>query len=105
MKTYHMRYNIEPGEFTRDQLDELGGCDAILIASIIRDRGPHDGPVSTAFVHRDGYTGEELVPTELFRTLGLLAHMIMEQDGLPEWQRKLVSDVHETIKKQLTSDR
>lgn len=97
-KIYHCRFKLSFGEWTREELPPDGGCDAILVASIIRGMEPHGGSVSTAFMSQDGYTGKELTGTELFRTWGLLAYALSQRPDLPAWQREVVASVHDQIK-------
>lgn len=95
---YRIRYSVQHGHFTKADLRGDGGCDAMLVVSIIR--GP-DGSVSYAFPSRDGETGEELAPVELFKAWSMLAHQLAEQPELPDWQRSIAVDafagVRETV--------
>jgi hypothetical protein len=99
---YRIKYTIERGEWMEKAIREqdAAGCDCLFYASIMRGPTPHGSAVSTIFVSIDGYTGDPLPPTEIFRTWGLLAYQLMGQD-LPPWMHLLCSDVHDTIRKRI----
>jgi hypothetical protein len=92
---YRIRYSVQNGEFTKADLRGDGGCDAMMVVSIIR--GP-DGAVSHAFPSRDGDTGEELAPIELFKAWSALAHTLAEQADLPAWQKAIARDAFERVR-------
>jgi len=86
---YKIAYQVELPEngITKEELAErrVGGCDCIVVASIIgRPGGP--GGLSTVIVSLDGFTGGDLTPEQQFQIWSTWAHALMEQ--LPEGTRK-----------------
>lgn len=69
---WHIKYRIEPGKFTRKELEDgdYGGTDKIMIGSKIEDP---DGSASFAFVGADGIDGGELSKKDWFQFWGVLA--------------------------------
>jgi hypothetical protein len=101
-RTYRVRYKVEFGEWTREQLGPDGGADAVMIASVMREkpnsRGGDGGSVNTAFLSRDGFTGEELSAGELFKIWGVLASHLTEELPAGSWQREVVAEAFTCIR-------
>lgn len=87
-KKYHVKYDIDHGEFTADKLREggYGGTDAVVVISMLREAA-HQGPLSMAVASCDGTNGgEPVLPTELFLAMTALADTIMKSGSVPSWQ-------------------
>lgn len=114
-KKYGIKYVVESGQFTREELVEegAGGCDAIIIISIMRDHKPaHSGPLSVKISSLDGVPvdGKDLadmpdIPiTEMFVVWSMIAKSIAESDESPEWQRAIASQTFTDIREWMAPD-
>ncbi len=89
---YYLTYCIEarPDGITAEQIQEaegdLGGCDAVVLCSILY---PEEGGCSVLAVSLDGRTGEPLSTLEVFKVWGMLAHTLIDA-GLPLWADTIV---------------
>lgn len=105
MRRYPIAYKVEtPKEHpprTPDELRDadLGGCDAIIIHSILFRA---DGSRSEAIVTKDGRTGDELPVDELFKSWAMLAHGLSQDKDLGEGRRLLAEMVHEILREIVT---
>jgi len=94
--TYRIRYSVKPGEFAKADIPAGdGGCDAILVASIVRSS---EGSVSYAFLSRDGETGSPLSVVEQFKAWSMLAHELAEDPELSERKRAIARDAFERVR-------
>lgn len=95
MKTYPIRYLVEFGKYTKEELEkgDWGGTDAVMIFSFIRGEAPK-GPSSVAIITTDGTNNnEEMKTTEVFLGMTLLANNISNSPDAPEWQREIAKKV------------
>jgi len=93
---YKVSYALEPGEFTKAKLAELGrgGCDAIILHSLIY---PGDGSRSEAILSLDG-EGKELTGEEIFKSWVALAHTLSQAEDLGLVKRALAYQVFEAVR-------
>lgn len=106
MKTlYPIAYRLDHKKegFTREFLEEhgLGGCDAMLIFSIIRENKtcePHVGSKSIGILSMDGRNGEEIPMTEMFQVFSHLAKYISENAIKDSFSHQLTSAAFEGIR-------
>jgi hypothetical protein len=93
-RKYPIAYRIENKPHSKAQLilDGLGGCDAIVVASIMRDvLDQPEGRKSIAVLSLDGATGGDIPSTELFQVFARLAHTLAGESSLPAWQREIAA--------------
>jgi hypothetical protein len=102
---YHLKYMVERGQWTREELAGAGGCDAMVLVSILRGPEPHSGANSIAFLHVDGYSADAPPMTEVFQVFVHLAHQLAESDELPRWQRELAQQTFDTAQAVILRDR
>ena len=104
---YHLKYWIERGEFTKDEIAaaDAGGTDAIVMASILRGPKAHEGTKSIAFIHVDGYSRDAPPMTEMFQVFVHLAAHLAESDEVPRWQRELAQQTFDTAQAVILRDR
>lgn len=97
---YKIRYKIEPGEFTKEQVREAncGGCHAIIIHSIMFGE---DGSRSELIISADGRTKLALSGHDLFQSWMMLAHKLSEHPDLGEARRALAGDVFESYRQMI----
>ena len=93
---YPVTYKIEHHKegLTKKEIEDagLGGCDSVVLVSIMKDKG-----VSYMTLSMDGQTGENLTPEDIFRVWAVWAHVLSEH--LPDGGRKeLCYAVHEAVK-------
>lgn len=112
-KKYRLMYKLSCGEFTKEYITEkdqqegipnkigIGGCDALVLVSIIRDAQPHNGAKSFARISVDGYTGEACPDTEVFQAFSAMAEALSESSNIPEWQKEIATDVFRKIKNKI----
>jgi hypothetical protein len=103
-----LKYNVElrAGGFTPEELkaEGVGGADAVVIVSIVRDgRPPHSGAVSFAVLSADsvGYDGgdvPEIPVTEMFQVMTMLCNRIEQDESAPQWQRVISTNVLESVR-------
>ncbi len=100
---YSIRYNIEQGDFSKEELEAegLGGCDALLLASILREP---NGGLNVAWCSVDGQqpAKDKIPDRELFHIIFMLMSKIEDSVELEEWQRSTLQTYCETIKKIMT---
>lgn len=101
MRRYPLAYRIEtskehPPRTAEELLEEkLGGCDAIILHSILfRD----DGGRSEARLSLDGRTGEDLSADELFKSWTAMAGDLALDERLGESRRVLAGMVFEVMR-------
>lgn len=94
-ETYPIKYWIEKGSWTREQLAKeegegkpIGACDALLLCSIIKDSG-----FSALFIGFDGTTGTMMSDVDSFKIWMLLAGKLSESTTLNPWQQSLVKNI------------
>ncbi len=102
---FNLKYKIEPGEWTREQIEaeKAGGCNAMLLVSIARGAEPHGGMKSFNMVTMDGFSGREIPDTEIFQIFSVLSDYLAQSKNLLPWQSLLASETIETVKKKLKS--
>ncbi len=89
---YKIAYSVEltdgatEEELSHYQLDPgVGGCDCLVIASIIGQPGG-PGSLSTAIITVDGHTKKDLTPEQQFQIWNTWAQALVEQ--LPKGPRR-----------------
>lgn len=97
---YKVRYKMEPGSFTREQIKEggHGGADALIIGSIIKYE---NGSTSTMWFSNDGEQEKEMTPDDVFKAWVLLAAQLSEtlpETGKGADRRQLCKQVFETVR-------
>ena len=101
---YRMNYRLVPRPEGFDKAEamrlveeeDLGSCDAVLVASIIRNP---DGSSSTGIFSADGDNdGKELTAIEQFKVWSLMAHQLSNTPELGEGQRMLCAETFEIIR-------
>lgn len=97
--TYKLKYRFsaEAGAFTKDEIGPDGGCDALILGSII---SPEDGGFSAAWLGVDGRSGEvtPLDALEMFKAWALLSAELMDADELPANLRAIARKAHEATR-------
>lgn len=98
-----LKYNVDlkPGGHDPEEIkaEGVGGADAVVIVSIMRDgRPPHSGPISYAVLTADsvGYEGgdvPEIPDTELFQALTMMAEKVGQSATVPAWQSAVARDL------------
>lgn len=94
---YHVTYDVTPhpeGIAHAEIPKGHGACDALLVASIIY---PADGSLSIHYAGRDGRTGEELAPKEMWKAWLLLAGYLAKMPGLDSGRAAMCSTVFEAF--------
>ena len=88
--TYKLRYLMERGEFSKDDIpdDNYGLADAMLVASVVYDP---DGSSSTVWLSSD--EGGEMPAFRQFNQFAILAIRLSEDDGLSPIERGICRDV------------
>lgn len=74
----------------------LGGCDAVIIHSIIY---PADGSRSEVIIGHDGRTDTDLSDEEMFKSWAMLAHRLAQSTTLGDGRKMLAQFVHATLRK------
>lgn len=97
---YPVSYNArqEQAPLTKEQLQSqgLGGCDALVLVSIMRGHekyDPHAGPKSIAIKCIDGRPGQQMPPTELYQVILNLCQHIEGDHTAPRWQRMMCAEM------------
>lgn len=99
--TYKLKYDfkVESGAFTKEELGDSGGADALLLGSLIFSEG---GAFSAVFLSRDGRNdGAQLAPVDLFRAWMMLTIELSEKQ-LPDRHRAIVSKTVAGLRKMVT---
>lgn len=97
-RRYPLAYRLDPmANRTKEELQarDEGGCDAIIVHSLIFGE---DGSRSQATASMDGRTGKPLPALELFKTWALLAHDLSLRPDLSAPQNALCTSVHLLLK-------
>ncbi len=101
--TYKIFFHDPPLSASEVKSDpERGGCDAVLIGSLLFNFG---GSSSTCFISRDGRTSEPINSRELWKTWTLLAHQLAEDSTLDAGRQRLCADVFEVVRQAVLSHR
>jgi len=101
---YHMSYDFQRHEdgITKEELSPRGGCDSIGFISVIHSP---DGGSSTAFIGRNGVTGEDWTDGDWFRAWTLLARRLTDSDELGEGQRAVCGAAFDTVRRAILAGR
>jgi len=75
---------------------DLGGCDAVIIHSIIY---PADGSRSEVIIGHDGRTDTDLSEDELFKSWAMLGHRLAQSTTLGIGRKALCEMVHEALRR------
>lgn len=99
-RRYRMTYSLHPHPegLTVDEVrtsKEGGGCDAVLLASLIY---PEDGSFSCLFVGKDGRTGSNLQDVEWFKVWTLLASRLARSETLGPGHRQLAQACFDLVR-------
>jgi hypothetical protein len=96
---YKIKYNVEFGNFTRDDLekDGAGGCDTIGVLSVIGRFG--DGNPLSLVPMGAHSEGDYWSTNDWYEALGLLAHHIKIKNDLPHEKQELVFNFFENFRK------
>ena len=95
---YKLRWDLkfDCGEFSKEELGESGGTDALVIGSLLY---PEDGSFSATWFSCDGRDeGKPLDDQEIFKFWAMMAYSLSESKTLGEGHRALLRQVHETIR-------
>lgn len=98
MKAYKVSYNIEQGQFTKDQLlaSGKGGCDQVLICSYIEFE---DGSGSYAWVSSDGtIPHREMNDDRKLHCMLMLAKQLSESDELYPNAKRMCGEFFEVFR-------
>lgn len=97
---YRLEYNLDG--MTKEELLEknLGGCDAIVVISVVR---PSDGSLSTVIASLDGNTSEEMPGDELFKAWIMMAKKLSESKTLGPNKKLFATQTFETIREIIMS--
>jgi len=99
MKTYPVKYSIEPGSFTQEQIranDNSGGCESVGLISVMGKFG--EGPLSTLVITYDGHSKQEWTGDQLFQIWTLIAKKIADDPTTSPGKAHLASEVFETVR-------
>jgi len=99
---YRLKYDLktESGSFTKKELGNSGGTDALFIASVLY---PADGSLSIAFFTKDGRTGNPMEDREMFKVWTLLAAQLEQSVKLHQWQHSFVSVMMASLRAAMNS--
>src|SRR4051812_21388254 len=93
-RRYKLSYDVkhDTSGFTKEDLQRegRGGCDALIVHSIIR---PADGSYSLASLSIDGDHGGEVTIDEVFKVWTMLASTLADCDALTPGKRTLCQHV------------
>lgn len=97
---YSVKYRIEFGEWTREEIGLDGGCDQFLLVSIIGKLATPGSEVSIAFVSENG-EGEELNGTQLFQIWSTLAGNLSERNDISPMAKAITTEAFLEVKKRI----
>ncbi len=102
---YKIKYtmDIERGDFEKleGKAGNVGMCDAFLFVSIVKQ----GGGFSTLIAGRDGTLPpgmDDVHDTEIFKVWAMLAAGLMKSHKLFDWQKKIMAEAHESVRKVIT---
>ena len=103
MRKYPVAYNILPGSFTKEELleKELGGCDAVIVHSIIL---PGDGSRSEV-IGSCGSDGKPLSDHELWKSWVSMAWSLHQSETLSGPKKTMCDMVFKTVQAAVMSGR
>lgn len=101
---YPVRYEVKasPLGWTKDELGENGGADALLLVSIMFEP---DGGRSDLVLSVDGRTGSELADIEVFKSWVMLAHKLMASPELTDEAKALCTAVFASVQARVLESR
>lgn len=83
---YDLAFNARPEGYTVAELEDSGGCDAMILISLLREGvRAHDGALSFEYTSIDGQNVDGPMPlpdTEVFVVLGCLAQQLIDNGKL-----------------------
>jgi len=98
-KTFALKYNVEVGQFTAENLEESKGvADALVLTSMVY---PEDGSLSTMLMTidgREGKMGKALPDTEVFKVWSHMANSLAKSESLPPDLRIICKNTFEVIR-------
>lgn len=96
---YKLRYQIEPGNFTKADIFPNGYCgltDVLILGSVLHNE---DGSSSTVVMTVDGRNnGEQITPEELWKFWTAMAYQLANDPLLSPGKAQLCAAVHATVK-------
>lgn len=98
-KIYPISYSVQSNKFNKEYLQEhdLGGCDAIILHSIIY---PPDGSRNEQMIAIDS-EGKQLNPEEVFKSFCGMAHSLSEDTRLRTDKREFCRGIIDAVRKAL----
>lgn len=104
MYKYPIKYKIDFGEFTKDELakDNSGGCDTIAIISVMGKFG--EGPLSLALIGANP-DKSDWDANAWFQTMAMIASKIKDSPEMQPWQRIIATNTFEHTRAVITEGR
>jgi hypothetical protein len=100
---YKVRYSLEPGQFSKDDLKDSGGCDQILLCSYVESS---DGSGSYAWLSSNGeLPHQEMDADRQMKCLMVLVNQLSEDENLKPSQRRFLEAVFESYRAGVLSSR
>lgn len=95
-RTYAIRYDVHNGEFKKAEVEAqgLGGCDQILICSILK--APEKW-VSYLWISSDG-RGQEMHAKDKFKAWAMLARQLVDDSSLDPMSKEICRKSFEEVK-------
>lgn len=94
LASYDVRREDPPASGEEIREKKRGGCDAVVLHSILFQE---DGGRSEVIVSMDGRTGEQLPAVELFKSWAMMTFTLSKDERLSEAKRGFCASVHEAI--------
>lgn len=97
MYKYPIKYKIDFGEFTKEELakDDAGGCDTIAIVSVMGKFG--EGALSIALIAANP-DKSDWDAGAWFQTMAMIANKIKDSPDLQPWQRMIANNTFEEVR-------
>lgn len=99
---YRLRYALEPGRFRKDEADGKGLTDALILCSRLTDPS---GALSYMWFSKNGETGIELPPSDVFGAWSMLARQLANDEDIGEEQRAIAATAFEAVRKMILTRR
>lgn len=101
---YRVRYDValNPDGWTKAELGERGGCDKLILISIMESE---TGGRSEALIGIDGLAGTNISDIDLFKSWVGLAYQLMTAEGITEEARAVAAEAFRTVQLQVLDGR
>ena len=99
--TYPIKYSVEFGNWTIEEIGSDGGCDQLLLVSITGRLATNGESVSIRFIGVDGKSKQDLNSAQLFQIWATMAGNLSECEDLSPKMKTIAEVAFDIVKSQI----